>query len=310
MNRNKIFSIVLIVALFAAIPVGVAHAATGTSALGTGTILSIAFDTDPVTSITTVIVTLLDGGGLAQKVRMSLETAKTMGLIIPNPVTITDPANPLISGTVKDFVFVTDPVTGIISLNVTLTDGLGVDQVVALDLVSALLLGVISTDTTKIGTPIVIDPLLILESTTYSQVVTKLGAYFGIALGLTYDQLAAYKEAGFGYGVLTQACWMASQLGGDVTLLDQILAAKSTGDFSTIILPDGTKAANWGQLRKAALTDPHQNLGRIMSGKADPITALTTPITTTTTSAATQGNGNGHGNGNANGNGNGNGGKK
>lgn len=314
MTRNKILSIVLIVAMLAAIPVSLAHAATGTSVLGTGTVQSITFDTDPVTSITTVLVALLDDAGQAQKVRLSLETAITMGLVIPNavkinqPVVITDPTDPtivLMSGIVNSLVFVTNPVTEITSLTVTLTDALSVVQVVSLDLARALLLGLISTNTAMIDTPIVIDPLLILESATYSKNVTILGTYFGTALGLTDDQLAAYKEAGFGYGVIAQASWMATQLKGNATLLDKILAAKSTGDFSTLILPDGTTAANWGQLRKAVLTDPHQNLGRIMSGKADPLTTSTTTTTTSTTSAATQGHGKGNSNGHRNGNGRG-----
>lgn len=309
MTRNKILSIVLIVAMLAAIPVSLAHAATGTSVLGTGTVQSITFDTDPVTSITTVLVTLLDDVGQAQKARLSLETAITKGLVIPNtvmigqPLEITDPT--ITSGIVDSLVFVPDSLTGITSLTVTLTDALSVEQVVSLDLARALLLGLISTNTVMLDTPIVIDPLLILESATYSKNVTILGTYFGTALGLTDDQLAAYKEAGFGYGVIAQASWMATQLKGNATLLDKILAAKSTGDFSTLILPDDTIAANWGQLRKAVLTDPHQNLGRIMSGKADPLTTSTTTTTTSTTSAATQGYGKGNSNGHRNGNGRG-----
>jgi len=62
MNRNKILSVVLIFAMFAPFPISIAHAATGTgtSTLGTGTILSITFGTDPVTHITSVFVTLVD----------------------------------------------------------------------------------------------------------------------------------------------------------------------------------------------------------------------------------------------------------
>lgn len=309
MTRNKILSIVLIVAMLAAIPVSLAHAATGTSVLGTGTVQSITFDTDSVTSITTVLVTLLDDAGQAQKARLSLETAITKGLVIPNTVMIGQPLEitdlTITRGNVKNLVFVTNPVTEITSLTVTLTDALSVVQVVSLDLATALLQNLISTNTAMLDTPIVIDPLLILESATYSKNVTILGTYFGTALGLTDDQLAAYKEAGFGYGVIAQASWMATQLKGNATLLDKILAAKSTGDFSTLTLPDGTNAANWGQLRKAVLTDPHQNLGRIMSGKADPLTTSTTTTTTSTTSAATQGHGKGNSNGHRNGNGRG-----
>ena len=315
MTRNKIFSIVLIVTMLAPIPVFRTLAAASTSSLGAGTIQSITIDTNPTTMITTALVTLLDAAGLAQTVRISLETGLTMELVAPNEaligknILIEDPLDPTknVTGSVKSLVLVTDPLTKITSLTVTLVNASNIDQVVSLDLTKALLLNLISTNTTKIGTSIVIDPLLILESTTYSKTVSNLGSYFGASLGVTFDQLAAYRKAGFGYGVITQACWMATQLKGDAVLLDQILAAKKTGAFSTIVLPDGKTAANWGQLRKLTLTDAHQNLGSIMSGKATP---LPTQIATATAIPAIppshQRNGNDNGNGNSNGNGNGN----
>ena len=324
MTRTKIITILLIVSMLGAIPASVAQAAIGTSVPGTGTIQSIILDTDKVTSVSTVLVTLSDGAGSILNVRISLESATKMGLVVPavdilrigQPVSIpnTNPADStfVLSGTVNTLVLVIDPVTGFSSLAVTLTDSLAVVHEVSLNLSNALLLGLITTpiNTSTIGTLIIIDPLLILESTTYSKAVTKLGAYFGASLGLTYDQLAAYTEAGFGYGVIAQACWMATQLDGDAALLDKILAAKSSGDFSTIPLPDGTTAANWGQFRKIVLTDPHQNLGSIMSGKATPIPTPTT-IKTSTNPATNQGNRNGNANGNGNDkSNNGNGGKK
>jgi hypothetical protein len=302
MTLTRILSVVLVTAMLSSIPVSMAQAATGTGTPGSGTLLSISFKTDPVSSITTVLVTLLDDAGQVQKARLSLETAIKMELVISNASMITktveilDPTDPIIvltSGIVNSLAFVTDPLTGVTSLSVTLTDASNIEQVVSLDMARALLLNLISTNTAMISTSIVIDPLLIIESTTYAKVISKLGGFFGTAPGLTYDQLSSDKEAGFGYGVLAQACWMATQLGGDATLVDQILAAKSTGDFSTIILPDGTTAANWGQFRKAVLTDPHQNLGKIMSGKADPLS----PSTTNKHSFPNRGHGKGHGTG-------------
>ncbi len=94
---------------------------------------------------------------------------------------------------------------------------------------------------------------------------------------------------------------MATQPGGDATLLDQILTAKQSGDFSTIVLPDGSSPTNWGQLRRAVLTDPHQNLGQIMSGHADPLAI--TPPTEPAATTMMQGSGNGHGNGHGHGKG-------
>jgi len=114
---------------------------------------------------------------------------------------------------------------------------------------------------------------------------------------------------------------MAYLLGGDAATLDEILAAKASGDFSAIVLPDGSTAANWGQLRKAVLTDPKQNVGQIISGKAEPLPAPTevaptdvptetaTEVTTTGSTQSVNGNGNANSNstdksnnGNANGN--------
>jgi hypothetical protein len=304
MDRNKIISILLIIAMLAAIPASTALAATGTSTLGSGTILKMSLNTDKVTKITTEVVTLLDETGTSQKISISLESAITLKLVIPNAAMIgqslvipdpLDSAIVLATGKVESLEFSTDPSTKITSLTVKLIDAASQEQVVSLDLEQAVALKLISPDRTLIGTATVIDPTLIIKSISLVKGIDALETYFGTALGLNGDELAAYKDAGFGYGEITQACWMATQLGGDAALLDQILTAKQTGDFSTIVLPDGSTPTNWGQLRRAVLTDPHQNLGQIMSGHADPleITPPTAPATTT----MMQGNGHSHGNG-------------
>lgn len=329
MNRNKFLSVCLVVVMLAAIPASMAFAAPGTATLGTGTIQSINIDTS--VTPTTVIVTLIDSAGLAEKVTISLETAVKMGLVTAATATsipagiLTFPGGS--TGTVSTVALATDSVTGITSVTVTLTDL----TTVSLSLSEALALGLVTTtvDSTKIGTSTVIDSTTILNSTTYNKTVTNLGNYFGPALGVTFDQLAADFAAGYGYGVITQAAWMTSNLGGNATLLNQILTAKSTGDYSGIVLPGGVTVTNWGQLRKLALTSPHQNLGSIMSGKATPLptptatatattNTATTTTTTSTTSIASNGNGNSNGttgksnstgnsNGTSNGNGNSNG---
>jgi hypothetical protein len=313
MNHKKTITIVLLVAMLASIPVIHANATPGTSTSGTGTIASISIETDAVTKITTTVVGLTDEGGLAQNVRISLESAITLGLVIPDEamvgksIQIKDAVDPAkdVTGIVKSLVLVTDTLTKVTSLVVTLTDALNLDHVVNLDMAKALELNLIIPNKDKIGTPIVIDPKDILDSSTYTKTISKLGSYFGPTLGVTFEQLAAYRKAGYGYGVITQALWMAVQLKGDAALLDQILTAKKTGDFSAVILPDGKTVANWGQLRKLTLTDPHQNLGRIMSGKATPL-----PTLVPTASATPAFNGNSHGSGHGNGNGHGQGNNK
>lgn len=302
MTRNKIFSFVLIVAmaaaLFAAIPAGTAQAST----LGSGTILSFSLETDAATSITTGVVSLLGTGGTTQKISISLETAIKMGLLIPNPEMIDKPVEIPnlvdhtldVSGTVNSMDFVTDDTTKITSLTVILTPTGGSPQAVSMDLAQAFSLDLVIVNPDMVGTDVVIDPADILDSTTSGKGSSELETFFGPTLGLTAGQLADYKAAGFGYGEIAQACWMATQLGGDAALLDQILMAKQSGDFSGLALPDGATVNNWGQLRKAVLTDPHQNLGQIMSGHADP---LATETATATTSSTTHGNNHGHGKG-------------
>jgi hypothetical protein len=285
-------------------------ALAATSTLGSGTILNIGLNTDAVTKVTSGVVTLLDESGASQKLTISLENAITLKLLIANSemvgktLVIPDPTDETIvlaTGKVKTLELITDPGTKITTLSLVLTDAADVDQTLSLDLEQAVALKLIIPDKTLIGTAIVIDPTLIIKSITLVKGTAALVTYFGTALGLTGDELAAYKATGFGYGEIAQACWMAYQLGGDATLLDQILTAKQTGDFSTIDLSDGSSPTNWGQLRKAVLTDPHQNFGQIMSGHADPLAI--TPPTGLTTTTMMQGNGNGHGNGHGHGKG-------
>jgi len=89
-------------------------------------------------------------------------------------------------------------------------------------------------------------------------------------LGLSYDEIMNYYESGMGFGVIANACWMSSLLGGDVTV-GEILAARKSSDFGKIELPDGETAKNWGQFKKAVLSSEKakKNLGTIMSRRAD-----------------------------------------
>jgi hypothetical protein len=132
-------------------------------------------------------------------------------------------------------------------------------------------------------------------------VLSKLNTFFE-PLGITETAIQDYHDGGAGYGVIAQALWMTALLGGDAALFDQIMAAKLSGDFSGIVLPDGTIVTNWGALRKDLLTGGKYNLGQIISGKA------TLPDSKETTIPTTHGksnqNGSSHGN---NGGGNGNG---
>jgi hypothetical protein len=106
------------------------------------------------------------------------------------------------------------------------------------------------------------------DPTVVAQVLAKFFAKRN--LGLSYDEIMNYYESGMGFGVIANACWMSSLLGGDVTV-GEILAAKKSHDFGKIELPDGETANNWGQFKKAVLSSDKakKNLGTIMSKRAD-----------------------------------------
>jgi len=95
----------------------------------------------------------------------------------------------------------------------------------------------------------------------------------GYVLSLFFEDIADYDaimeahENGTGFGVITQALWMASQMDGEVDFAD-VLLAKETGDYSDFVLEDGTTPQNWGQLKKALSNkDEKNNLGTVMSDK-------------------------------------------
>ena len=88
--------------------------------------------------------------------------------------------------------------------------------------------------------------------------------------------IEGYHEDGFGFGVIAQSLWISKNVSGDASLAEQILQAKQSGDYSNIMLsdgtaltlPDGTVPTNWGQFKKA-LSEKKNNLGFIVSGHAD-----------------------------------------
>jgi hypothetical protein len=64
---------------------------------------------------------------------------------------------------------------------------------------------------------------------------------------------------------------MALALDGDSSVFSAILDAKKSGDYSAVVLPDGSTASNWGQLRKSVFTNDKnlKNLGAVMSGRVE-----------------------------------------
>jgi hypothetical protein len=163
-------------------------------------------------------------------------------------------------------------------------------------------------DTSKYGTEVTIDPTTVIadEEEAEHPVASALSNFFSETLGVDYDTIMTYHEDGAGFGVIAQALWMTTQLDGDTATFDAIMIAKTTGDYSAITLPDGSTPTNWGQFRKAVLGNKgsaKQNLGAIMSGKADTDTSTTEGENGNNGNGGNKGNGNGksgedHGKGN------------
>jgi hypothetical protein len=208
-----------------------------------------------------------------------------------------DVIKPPISGEVQEIVIEVDK-EGTVTVLVTLVDELGEIQTVRLSLETAIGLGLVQVDENgdpvldEDGNPIPIlidpddpptveiDPNDVIEEDEEGEegwhpVASALAEYFASLIPeLDYDTIMDRHEDGFGFGVIAQACWMSYGLGGDATLLDDILDAKKDHDFSDIDLSslgvEGENPRNWGQFRKVVLGSEkgQKNLGAIMSGRA------------------------------------------
>ncbi len=193
----------------------------------------------------------------------------------PPPPEVTDP----IVGTVTLIEVQGDPELGNVVVLVTLTDADGVTQtIVELTLEAATSLGLVITNPdgtvvgneALIGTVITIDPTLVIPEVTH-KVANAIADFFATLFATDAATIMAYHEEGMGFGVIAQAGFMAYALEGDGAMMEAILLAKQSGDFSTLVLPDGTVVDNWGALRKAVLTNDKslKNLGAIMSGRVN-----------------------------------------
>jgi len=185
----------------------------------------------------------------------------------------------IISGTVDNITVDLDAST----VTVKLTDEEGT-QTVTVSLDDAIDLEYVIDDGTGnyipnedlYGTTLDIDSANILSTEEGEEkehpVGSKIADFFSSLLGVDYETVMDYHEDGVGFGVITQALWMTNALEGDTTTFSAILDAKQSKDFSAIPLPDGSTPENWGQFRKAVMSDREkskENLGAIMSGHAD-----------------------------------------
>jgi hypothetical protein len=97
-----------------------------------------------------------------------------------------------------------------------------------------------------------------------------LGEFFEVDAGVVDSFHTGDNEADqvFGFGVIAQALWMATEdaedgtHNTDLTLATAILEAKASGDYEAVAALLGMEEvpSNWGQFKKAA-QDKHENLG-------------------------------------------------
>ncbi len=236
-----------------------------------------------------------------------------MHLYRPRPVVQTG----TIAGTINSVSTASDS-SGNTIIVVMLTDNLGKSQTVNLSVDTAVTLGLVTknpdgsiTVNDVVGQSVAIDASTVLTDPCKSsegaqQPVGKaLSDYFCRSLGLDYDTVQAYHADGFGYGEIAQACFMSQALGGDAALCGSILDAKKSGDFSSLVLPNGDTPKNWGQLKKDVLSQEVKsltNLGAIVSGRANNSSNTTTDVTgpnggSTNLSASGKDHSHGHGQG-------------
>jgi hypothetical protein len=167
-----------------------------------------------------------------------------------------------------------------------------------------------------LGKKVEIDPGTVIPGQEEHQhpVANALATFFSDVEGIDYDTIMSAHEEGVGFGVIAQALWLTSELGGDSQLFQDLLYAKRHNDYGAFsdFTEDGTTPKNWGQLRKVLLNkkDP----GIVASnpdnnGNANPGNGNGNNGTNQNQDKNKDKNNNGHGNGNGN-NGNGNGPKK
>ncbi len=218
------------------------------------------------------------------------------------------------TGTVTDIQTSTDS-NNVTTVLVTVKDDAGTEQTVRISVETATALGLASVDPTtnevtlldltQAVEPVVvtIDPTNVIPDEQPTEPVNPVAAILASFFGVDAGTVNGYHEAGYGFGVIAQALWIAQGLNNDVSTAGLILEAKKSGDYSAFVLPDGSTPTNWGQFKNAALGKGKKNLGIIVSGHAQPLDG-----STDLNALQEHGNnknkdkGNSHGNGNGNGN--------
>jgi hypothetical protein len=180
-------------------------------------------------------------------------------------------------GAIQEITLETDLSTGVTTVRITLRDENENVLTVRISEQTAYALGLLDYDPD--GNPFIVEPLpdtieidpatiLPDEEDAQHPIGNAIATFFSDVPGVEYSTIMEAYENGTGFGVIAQALWLTRKLGGDADAFRTIIEAKQTGDFSSILLSDGTTPLNWGQFKKAVLAEDKQgNLGMVISGK-------------------------------------------
>jgi hypothetical protein len=180
-------------------------------------------------------------------------------------------------GTIQEITLQTDLSTGVTTVRITLLAENENVYKVRISEQTAYGLGLLDYDVD--GHPFIvetlpetveIDPATVLPDAGYAQhpIGSAIATFFSDVPGVEYSTIMEAYENGTGFGVIAQALWLTRKLGGNADAFRIIIEAKKTGDFSSILLSDGTTPLNWGQFKKAVLAeDKKSNLGMVISDK-------------------------------------------
>jgi hypothetical protein len=180
-------------------------------------------------------------------------------------------------GAIQEITLETDLSTGVTTVRITLRDENEDVFTVRISEQTAYALGLLDYDAD--GNPFIvellpetieIDPATILpdEEDAQHPIGNVIATFFSDIPGVEYSTIMEANENGTGFGVIAQALWLTRKLGGDADAFMIIIEAKETGDFSSILLSDGTTPLNWGQFKKVVLAEDEKgSLGIVISGK-------------------------------------------
>ncbi|OGO21890.1 MAG: hypothetical protein A2Y54_07390 [Chloroflexi bacterium RBG_16_51_16] len=203
---------------------------------------------DDTTDPDTVLVTVDDGLGGIQTVRILATDAVTLGLVTIDEFGVATPVDPL----------PTDPKT-ISGTQIIPDAGAGEEEVthpVALALASFF--GIAPEEI------MMVHEQGVCEGTTSDETGTE---------GALPTGEGECDSHSIGFGLIAQSLWMANDLEGEFAWQD-ILLAKQEKDFTPLGAPEDV--TNWGQFKKyvkESQVDPDKghNLGGVMSGQEDPV---------------------------------------